>query len=100
MEKTKSERPLWSYQRPAYTSNRGYYQTEYGARLGTYGHNPRSKLNAESTTHKTDDDELHMGSTKMTAQVPGYCGFLPKADYNPHALTQGKGDAPRQTFIK
>ena len=41
---TVSERPLWSYNRQAYTSKRGYFVTEFQTSIGTHGHNPRDKL--------------------------------------------------------
>jgi hypothetical protein len=53
----KSERPLWSYPRQAYTSGRGTFQSQYMSQLGTYGHNPRKILNQDSdkmTNEATD----------------------------------------------
>jgi hypothetical protein len=57
-DKNRSERPLWSFPRQAYVSNRCYFKTEYMNKLGTYGDNPRKKLNHESDKIEIDDDEL------------------------------------------
>lgn len=45
----RAERPLWSYPRNAYTSSRGNYTSEYKEAMGTYGHNPMAKIDANST---------------------------------------------------
>lgn len=39
-ETKQATRPFWSYPKEAYTSNRGAYETEHHAALGTFGHNP------------------------------------------------------------
>lgn len=78
--------------------------------LGSYGHNPRTKLNE---THSKMDNEVHeltyelidlnyfsMGTTKVTSHIPGYNGYLPKTDLNPVALEHGSGSVPRETIIK
>jgi hypothetical protein len=44
-----SQAPLWSYPRQAYSSKRSFHMSEYMISMGTYGHNPRNKLNATST---------------------------------------------------
>jgi len=41
-----------------------------------------------------------IGTTKITSHIPGYSGFLPRADVNDQALTQGQGEQTRETFIK
>lgn len=48
---TQAQRPLWSLPRQAYSSKRSFFQTENMKSFGTYGHNPRSKLNAEHSAH-------------------------------------------------
>jgi hypothetical protein len=53
---SRAQRPEWSLPRQAYTSKRSYFQTEYMKSLGTYGHNPRAKLNQE---HDKMSAELH-----------------------------------------
>ena len=55
-DRQKSERPLWSLPRQAYSSKRSYFHTEYNISLGTYGHNPRVKLN---DTHTKQANEVH-----------------------------------------
>ena len=83
---TVSERPLWSYNRQAYTSKRGYYQTEFQKSIGTHGHNPRTKLPNESESQGNEHHELTVGTTKTTTHIPGYNGFIPKTDFNPGAV--------------
>lgn len=41
-----------------------------------------------------------IGTTKTTAHIPGYNGFLPRTDINPEAIIQGQGQATRETIIK
>ena len=41
-----------------------------------------------------------IGTAKITSHIPGYSGFLPRADVNDHALTHGQGEQTRETFIK
>jgi len=83
-----SQRPIWSLPRQAYSSKRSFFQTEYSRSLGTYGYNPRDKLNAESTKLSNDQDELNIGTTKTTDHMPGYSGFVPKTDFNAEAVAQ------------
>ena len=97
---TVSERPLWSYPRQAYTSKRGYFQTEFQMSLGTHGHNPRNKLPQDSEMQGNEHHELTVGTTKTTTHIPGYNGFIPKADFNPHAVQQASTLGARQTIIK
>lgn len=68
--------------------------------LGTYGHNPRAKLNQDHDKMEAELHELTMGTTKTTNHIPGYNGYLPKTDLNPTAILQGLGQEPRATFIK
>lgn len=84
--KNKSERPVWSYPRQAYSSKRSYFHTEYSKSLGTYGHKPENKLPKDSTKLKNEHHELTMGTTKTTAHIPGYNGFIPKTDFNGTAV--------------
>jgi len=79
---TRSERPVWSLPREAYTSKRSYFKTEYGNSIGTYGQNPRDKLPSDSTKQSNEIHELTMGTTKVTTHIPGYTGFIPKSDFN------------------
>lgn len=46
---TRAQRPMWSLPRQAYSSQRSYFQTEYMKSIGTYGQNPRDKLNQDHT---------------------------------------------------
>ena len=54
--------------------------------MGTYGHNPRDKLNGEAERANNEHHELTMGTTKTTTHIPGYNGFIPKTDFNPSAV--------------
>eukprot|EP00351_Strombidinopsis_sp_SopsisLIS2011_P007352 CAMPEP_0116875810 /NCGR_PEP_ID=MMETSP0463-20121206/7908_1 /TAXON_ID=181622 /ORGANISM="Strombidinopsis sp, Strain SopsisLIS2011" /LENGTH=143 /DNA_ID=CAMNT_0004522099 /DNA_START=269 /DNA_END=700 /DNA_ORIENTATION=- len=85
-EHSKSQRPVWSLPRAAYSSKRSHFTTEYNKSMGTYGHNPRNKLNQESDKMENENHELTMGTTKVTKHIPGYNGYLPKTDLNAKAL--------------
>jgi hypothetical protein len=41
-----------------------------------------------------------IGTTKVTSHIPGYNGFLPKAEMNDKAITQSLGQRTRETIIK
>ena len=83
---TKSTRPEWSINRQAYSSKRSYFHTENQKSFGTYGQNPRDKLNGEAERAQNEHHELTMGTTKTTTHIPGYNGFIPKTDFNPSAV--------------
>ena len=83
---TVSERPLWSYNRQAYSSKRSYFQTEFQKSIGTYGHNPRNKLPTDAAAQGNENHELTVGTTKTTTHIPGYNGFIPKTDFNAQAV--------------
>ena len=53
--------------------------------MGNYGHKPREVLPADAEKHENVNDQLSIGTTKVTKHIPGYNGFLPKADFNGHA---------------
>ncbi len=97
---TVSERPLWSYNRQAYSSKRGYFQTEFQKSMGTYGHNPRNKLAADSEAQPNENHELTVGTTKTTTHIPGYNGFIPKTDFNGLAVQQATTLGARNTIVK
>jgi hypothetical protein len=84
-EPFRSERPVWSFNRVAYSSKRSFFETEYSRSLGIYGYNPRDKLNSESTKLPVDVDQLNIGTVKTTSNIPGYTGFIPKTDFNAKA---------------
>jgi len=46
------------------------------------------------------EDELTVGTTKVTSHIPGYNGFIPQIDMNEKAVGQSKGQAARNTIIK
>ena len=68
--------------------------------MGTYGHNPRDKLNQDATRADNEHHELTMGTTKTTTHIPGYNGFIPKTDFNPSAVVQSQLGANRETIVK
>jgi hypothetical protein len=84
---TRSERPVWSLNRQAYSSKRSFFESEYSRSLGIYGYNPRDKLNSESTKLPCDVDQLNIGTVKTTSNIPGYTGFIPKTDFNEKAVS-------------
>lgn len=45
-------------------------------------------------------NNYRIGTTKTTSHIPGYCGYIPKTDLNPTAVSHGVGERPRTTFIK
>jgi hypothetical protein len=53
--------------------------------MGTFGHNPRSILGFNSSKQVNKTNELTVGSTKITAHIPGYNGFIPMTDINEKA---------------
>ena len=77
MEKIKSRRPLWSINRQAYSSSRGRYVTEFADSFGLKGHNPRNILPPDATKQENKNNDLTVGSTKVTKHIPGYNGFIP-----------------------
>ena len=83
---TVSERPVWSYNRQAYSSKRSYFQTEFQMSIGVHGHNPRNKLPTDSEMQVNENHELTVGTTKTTTHIPGYNGFIPKTGFNPLAV--------------
>lgn len=84
----RSKRPEWSLNRQAYSSKRSFFESEYARSLGIYGHNPRDKLNANSTEQAVSVDALNIGTAKTTYNIPGYTGFIPKTDFNEKANAQ------------
>jgi hypothetical protein len=99
-EWNQSSRPTWSINRQAYSSGRGTYKTEFQSSIGTNGMKPRDKLNFESETMDNKEDELTVGTTKVTKHIPGYNGFIPSVDINENAVKQSKGTNVRHTIIK
>lgn len=97
---SQAERPVWSYPRQAYTSKRGYYETEFQKSMGTHGHNPRTKLPGEAESQGNEHHELTVGTTKTTTHIPGYNGFIPKTNFNGAAVAQASNLGARQTIIK
>ena len=97
---TVSERPVWSYPRQAYSSKRGYFQTEFQKSLGTHGHNPRNKLPGDAEMIGNENHELTVGTTKTTTHIPGYNGFIPKAGFNDLATAQASTLGARETIVK
>lgn len=97
---SKSERPLWSINRVAYSSKRSNFGTEYQASLGTYGHNPMNRIPADSTKMTNEKHCLTDGTTKTTTHIPGYNGFIPKTDFNPLAVAQASTLDARETIVK
>jgi hypothetical protein len=55
----------------------------YGREFGTYGSNPRHKIGANDTKLPVQKSDLTVGTTKGTAHIPGYQGFLPSNTNNP-----------------
>lgn len=99
-EKIKSRRPLWSINRQAYSSSRGNYTSEFADAIGNFGKNPRDDLPGDSTKQGNKNNQLTVGTTKVTTHIPGYNGFLPSADMNDNALSQAALAKNRETIIK
>jgi hypothetical protein len=83
-----SNRPTWSINRVGYSSSRGIYKTEFTETIGTYGHNPRGILPSDSVKQANIHNEMTIGTQKVTAHIPGYCGFIPNTDINTNAIQQ------------
>lgn len=99
-EKLKSRRPLWSINRQAYSSTRGKYVTEFADSFGNHGHVPRNLLPHDSLKQSNKNNELTVGTTKVTSHIPGYNGFIPQIDINERVIQQSKGEECRNTIIK
>lgn len=100
-----SNRPLWSLPREAYSSKRGCFETEAGAMYGHMNENPRSKLSVDATKLGNPVHENNMGTTKTTTHIPGYNGYIPRSDFNDHALKLSRlegsdGKGVRDTIVK
>ena len=81
-ERVPSRRPTWSINRQAYSSARCNYMTEFGDSIGKYGHNPRDNLPFEATKQANKNNELTVGTAKVTSHIPGYNGFIPQTEIN------------------
>ena len=90
--KSKSVRPLWSINRTAYSSSRGNYVSEFADSFGKHGHNPRNILPHDSTKLSNKNNELSVGTTKVTKHIPGYNGFIPNTDINDKCMEQSQLD--------
>lgn len=92
---------MWSLPREAYTSDRSFFKSEYLISYGLNGTNPRETLPSDSTKQSHAVHDLTMGTTQVTTHIPGYNGFIPKSDFNKHALEQSKLEGKnRNTIIK
>lgn len=101
-EGTKSRPPMWSLPREAYSSGRSNFASEYNLSYGPNGHNPRNQLPNDSGKQSHAVHDLTMGTTQVTTHIPGYNGFIPKSDFNQHALQQSQLEAGkcRNTIVK
>lgn len=100
-EAIKSRPPMWSLPREAYTSGRSHFASEYNLTYGPNGSNPRDELPHDATKQSHATHDLTMGTTQVTTHIPGYNGFIPKSDFNKHALSQSKLDGKdRNTIVK
>ena len=81
-----STRPMWSINRQGYSSSRGIYKTEFQETIGKFGHNPRNILPHEAEKQSNTNNELSIGTQKVTKHIPGYSGFIPNTDINKNAV--------------
>lgn len=63
------------------------YKIDYGA----YGDEPRDRPYMRQRGMASTTADLTPGTSQNTQQIPGYAGFLPRAQHNPHALAQADG---------
>ncbi|TYZ66534.1 hypothetical protein PybrP1_006386 [[Pythium] brassicae (nom. inval.)] len=63
------------------------YKIDYGA----YGDQPRDRPYMRKRGMASTTADLTPGTSQNTQQIPGYAGFLPRAQHNPHALAQADG---------
>jgi hypothetical protein len=54
----------------------------------------------DSEVQGNEHHELTVGTTKTTTHIPGYNGFIPKADFNPQAVQQASTLGARETIVK
>jgi hypothetical protein len=64
---------------------------------GLYGHDPRNKLVPGQTKMPTLKSALTVGTTKGTAHIPGYQGFMATNTTNPKVATSAHGGNMRST---
>jgi len=68
-----------------------FYQREFG----TYGSNPRHRIQHGDTKLPVQKSDLTVGTTKGTSHVPGYQGFLPTNTNNPKVAAVEAGTSNR-----
>ena len=51
--------------------------TEFTDAFGKHGANPRDILPLDATKQTNKNNDLSVGSTKVTSHIPGYNGFIP-----------------------
>ena len=56
--------------------------TEFRDSIGKFGHNPRESLPSEATMQVNKNNELSVGTAKVTSHIPGYNGFIPQTEIN------------------
>jgi hypothetical protein len=93
---SQAQRAFWSYPKREHNARRTFFKTEYQNRMGTYGFDPKSVLNSETTKQEVEVSDLTMGTTKLTNHIPGYGGFLVRTDLNDRALDQTKNNKCRE----
>jgi hypothetical protein len=89
--------PSYQIQNPPTCVGGGEVLGTYGEAFGKYGSDPREKIGPDPekmTIHKT---ALTVGTTKGTAHIPGYQGFLATNTANPRVAAIAHGGTLRST---
>eukprot|EP00828_Plagiopyla_frontata_P040052 TRINITY_DN5315_c0_g1_i5.p1 TRINITY_DN5315_c0_g1~~TRINITY_DN5315_c0_g1_i5.p1 ORF type:complete len:287 (-),score=46.61 TRINITY_DN5315_c0_g1_i5:33-833(-) len=99
-EFSKVSRPDWTKHKPAYYSESKITNSEYRTKFGKMGSKPFDIMDQTSNKLARIEDDLKMGTTQCCQHIPGYTGYVPAVKTATLAYEHGKGENPRQTFIK
>ena len=84
--RNKSVRPSWSVNRVAYSSGRGYYETEFGDRFGENSFKLKEKDQEKEDLLNRRARELLNAKNNITdtynVRIPGYAGHKPMSVIN------------------
>ena len=84
-ENVRGTKPEWSLPKIKVMNRWGSYLTEKSTSYGQFGHNPL-KLTETMTKYSLSNACDLNGTTKVTANPPGYTGFIPKYEGNDLAI--------------
>jgi len=89
--------PSYQIQNPPTCVGGGEILGTYAEAFGKYGSNPREKIGPDPEKLPTLKTALTVGTTKGTAHIPGYQGFLATNTANPRVAQIAHGGTMRTT---